>query len=75
MGAVAGSTGAMGERGMIPQTEQEHWEMLLTKKGVLATSVWPTVHLLWFFSGVRNGEPTCKLNYFSALVVGLSGMQ
>lgn len=54
MGAVAASTGAMGERGMIPQTEQEHWEMLLTKKWVVATSVWPTVRLLWFFSGVRN---------------------
>lgn len=49
MGAVAASTGAMGERGMIPQTEQEHWEMLLTKKWVVATSVWPTVHLLWVF--------------------------
>lgn len=48
VGAVAGSTGAMGERGMIPETQQEHWEMLLTKKGGIATFVCPfIVGFLW----------------------------
>lgn len=54
MGAVAGSTGALGGRETTPETEQEHWELLLTKKWVVASSVWLAVHLLWGFSGVRN---------------------